>query len=119
MVFPKGGRPSKWSHRILFEAILWMIESGAQWRNLPGQFPPWQTVYRRYRQWQEQGVLSAIRDTLLKLFYDKLEVCFVDATFVRACLGGDQVGLTKHGKGSKIMALVDSHSNPVAHCHFS
>ncbi|MFO0839948.1 MAG: hypothetical protein U1D55_15665 [Phycisphaerae bacterium] len=44
----------------------------------------------------------------------KLYECFIDGTFAKARGGGDGVGLTKAGKGVKIMILVDAQGLPVA-----
>jgi len=48
-----------------------------------------------------------------------LSATFIDATFVRALCGGDEIGITKLGKGNKIMALVDDQSRPIAAIAFS
>ena len=40
--------------------------------------------------------------------------CFIDASFVPAKGGGEQIGLTKRGKGVKIMAIVDRHGLPLS-----
>ena len=40
--------------------------------------------------------------------------CFIDATFVMAKGGGAEIGLTKRGKGMKIMAIVDRHGLPLS-----
>lgn len=111
------GRPQKWSDKKILKAVLYVLQTGCQWRKLPKEFPPYQTVYGRFRQWQRSGILCAIRDTLLQILKDKglkLEATYVDATFVRAMCGGEEVGLTKVGKGSKIMAIVDANSRPLA-----
>ena len=43
-----------------------------------------------------------------------LSVTDVDATFAQRCLGGDKIGITKCGKGSKIMTIVNADSKPLA-----
>ena len=111
------GRPQKWEDRQILEAVLYVLSNGLKWRCLPTSFPPWQTVYHRFRQWEKQGYFVAIRDTLIDLIFenkDALTVTFIDGTFVRALCGGDEIGVTKLGKGNKIMALVDAHSRPIA-----
>lgn len=113
----KYGRPRKWSEKEILEAVLYVLHTGCQWRRLPKEYPPHQTVYRRFREWEKSGILCAIRDTVLQIQRKnglKLDVGYVDATFVRAICGGDQIGCTKIGKGSKIMAIVDEKSRPLA-----
>ena len=43
-----------------------------------------------------------------------ITITYIDATFVRGCLGDDKIGRTKCGKGSKIMTIVDEESRPLA-----
>jgi len=59
----KGGRPFA-DHRLVVEAIIWRYRTGVPWRDLPAQFGPWQTVWKRHarfakdRTWDE--VLAAL-----------------------------------------------------------
>ncbi len=52
-LLPKNGhRGRQWrDHRVVLEAILWVLGTGASWRELPEGFGPWQTAYGRYRGW--------------------------------------------------------------------
>jgi putative transposase len=63
---PKGGgRPSKTDRRLVLDAMLHVLRTGCQWRMLPDEFPPWQTVYGFFRAWTAAGVwekaLAALR----------------------------------------------------------
>ena len=50
----RGGRP--WAdHRQVIEGIIWRYRCGAPWRDLPAEFGSWQTVWRRHRQFAEDG----------------------------------------------------------------
>jgi putative transposase len=60
-----GGRPRTTDVREVFNAILYVTRSGCAWRYLPGEFPPWQTVYRYYSRWKALGVLKKIHDFLV------------------------------------------------------
>lgn len=44
------GRPAK-DHRLMVDGILWILATGAGWRDLPPRFGPWQTVYDRFSKW--------------------------------------------------------------------
>jgi len=44
-LFPKAGNKSKWEKRELVNAVLYLVENGYKWRNLPHDFPPHTTVY--------------------------------------------------------------------------
>ena len=41
----RGGRPEKHPRRAIVDAILYVVRTGCSWRQLPADFPPWQTVY--------------------------------------------------------------------------
>jgi putative transposase len=59
-----GGRPRTTDMRRLINAMLYIVVSGVQWRLLPREFPPWQTVYHYFRQWRTDGTWRRIHDTL-------------------------------------------------------
>ena len=60
-----GGRPRKASTRELVNAVLFFVRSGAAWRLLPHDLPPWQTVYYYLRRWQREGVWNRIHPALV------------------------------------------------------
>jgi transposase len=59
-----AGRPAEHSKREIVNAILYMARAGCSWRMLPKDFPPWQTVYRYFRSWREDGTLDRVHDAL-------------------------------------------------------
>lgn len=61
----KKGRPRK-DDRIMLNGMLWMNRSGAQWRQLPKCYGPWQSVYSRFAKWQKDGVWESIFSELSK-----------------------------------------------------
>ena len=64
-LFPKQimGRP-RLDDRKVFNGILWILCSGAAWRDLPERYGKWQTVYSRFRRWEEIGLFDRILDRL-------------------------------------------------------
>ncbi len=57
----KTGRPPRDTRAILDGVpVLWVLATGAPWRDLPTRFGPWQTVYGRYCVWIETGLLDRI-----------------------------------------------------------
>ena len=55
----KRGRPRK-DDRNMLNGMLWLVRSGAQWRELPEAYGPWQSVYARFAKWRDDGTLEAI-----------------------------------------------------------
>lgn len=53
------GRPGRSSRQTL-NGTLWILCSGASWRDLPERFGPWKTVCHRFREWQRSGVFEQI-----------------------------------------------------------
>jgi transposase len=41
--------------RNFIEAVLWWRRTGVPWRDLPGDFGPWKTVFNRFDRWSKQG----------------------------------------------------------------
>lgn len=46
--------------REVFNAILWIARTGAQWRNLDSSFPKWSAVYYYFYRWTRQGIIEKI-----------------------------------------------------------
>jgi transposase len=44
--------------------MLWILQTGSSWRELPAQFGPWQTVYGRYQRWRRAGIWPLVLDIL-------------------------------------------------------
>lgn len=63
MLDPKE-RFRKYSLRSVFDGILYIVKTGVQWRLLPSDFTPWQTVYYYFSKWKNEGLLEEIFDTL-------------------------------------------------------
>jgi transposase len=84
---PKTGRPNK-DHRTVLSGIVWILRTGAPWRDLPERFGSPKTVSSRFYRWRKAGIwqrilarLHQVRDREGRL--DWVEH-FVDGTVVRA-----------------------------------
>jgi RNA polymerase sigma-70 factor (ECF subfamily) len=53
------GRPRRPDREVL-EAVLWVLGTGAPWRDLPASHGPWQTAYHRFRVWENDGTLARV-----------------------------------------------------------
>jgi putative transposase len=58
------GHPIVVSRRDLVDAILYILRTGCQWRQLPHDFPPWGTVSSQFYRWRQAGVWERIEQTL-------------------------------------------------------
>jgi hypothetical protein len=56
---PRTGRPAG-DHRIVLSGILWVLRTGAPWRDLPEYFGSWSTAYSRFRRWTQAGVWQRV-----------------------------------------------------------
>ena len=59
----KRERPHK-DNRTMLNGMLWIVRSGAQWRELPEAYGPWQSVYARFAKWRDDGTLERVFHTL-------------------------------------------------------
>jgi len=59
-----GGRPRTTDMREIINAVLYLNRTGAQWRALPHEFPPWSTVWSYFRTWRHDGTWQQMHDNL-------------------------------------------------------
>ncbi len=53
-------RKRKHSLREMINALMYLTKTGCQWRMLPKEFGPWQTVYFYFRKWKLEGVFEEL-----------------------------------------------------------
>jgi transposase len=84
---PRTGRPAK-NHRLIVNAILWIVRTGAPWRDLPERYGPWRTVASRFYRWQKAGVWLHVLEALQQQSDAAGEIDWekhsVDSTIIRA-----------------------------------
>ena len=88
----KPGDPGRTAadNRLFLEAVLWIVQTGAPWRDLPEAFGCWNTVFRRFRRWARNGIFEKIFKSLSG-----------DPDFEYALVDGTIVRVHKHGTGAK------------------
>lgn len=86
------------THAVL-EAVLWILNTGAQWHMLPECYPNYKTVHRRFQQWRRSDVLRNILTDLADALRDQGDrvkrESFIDDMFCAAKGSGREVGKTK------------------------
>jgi transposase len=85
-VHPRQGH--RWNdHRLVMDGIFFRTRVGCPWRDLPGRFGNWKTVYNRHRRWSGDGAWGMVLDGL-RAGCDRVDgqgwTVAVDATVVRA-----------------------------------
>src|SRR5918911_5121472 len=103
----RRGRPRADDRRTI-NGILWVLRTGARWADLPRRYGAASTCHARLQRWQREGVWERLWRTLLSRLDEHHGLDWrrghLDATFIPAKKGGDSIGLTRRGKGSKLMA---------------
>ena len=116
----KRGQPRK-DNRMMLNGMLWIARSGAQWRELPEAYGPWQSVYARFAKWRDDGTLEMV---FRELSADAdMENLSMDSTCIKvheSANGGEKtenkaVGRTRGGLNTKLHAIVDGLGNPGPH----
>jgi transposase len=102
----RDGRGGRWSDaRQVLNGVLWILRTGAPWKDLPERYGSYQTCHRRFQQWQRSGVLDgvlwALCEDLLARGQLGLEEAFIDASFSGAKRGA--IALVQHAaaKGAR------------------
>jgi transposase len=103
--------------REVFNGLRWVVRTGAEWRMLPHDLPPWSTVYQQTRRWLNAGVFEAIVHDLRRLLREIDErapeprAAIFDGRILQSSPeSGARSGYNGHKrrKGSKVHMAVDT-----------
>ena len=103
--------------RWVFNALRWLVRTGASWRMMPHDFPPWSAVYQQMRRWLDAGCFEAmVHDlrVLLRAYAGRnpqpSAVVLDSRTLQSTPESGARAGYdgAKRRKGSKVHAVVDT-----------
>ena len=78
------------NNRLFVEAVLWRVRTGSPWRDLPGTFGNWNSVFQRFRRWAHKGVFEHLFDVLSG-----------EADFEYALIDGTIVSVHQKASGAK------------------
>jgi transposase len=104
------GRGRPWRDpRDVLHGILWVLRTGAPWKDLPERYPPYQTCHRRFQQWCRDGTLERVLHALAEDLYQRggidLSEAFIDGTFAGAKKGGPASERPSAGRGPRSWQL--------------
>jgi len=103
--------------REVFNAVRWLVRSGAHWRMMPHEFPPWPAVYQQMQRWLRAGCFEAMVHDLRELLREYTgrkarpsAVVLDSRTLQSTPESGARAGYdgAKRRKGAKVHAAVDT-----------
>ena len=112
---PQGGRPAK-SNREMLNAMVYWLNTGIPWRDLPERFGPWQSVYSRFRAWTKAGVWENVLTNLIQQDIVDETTLMLESTTIKVHQHGS---CAKKGAkmsspdAAKVHAVTDGLGNPL------
>ena len=104
----KKGRPRR-NNREVLEGILWILRTGARWKDLLKEFPSYQTCHRRFSGWVADGTLERILKAIAQDLQDRgkidLSETFIDGSFASAKKGAVELVRQSAEKGARSWQL--------------
>ncbi len=104
--FQRGPGRRYRDHRVMINAMLWILNSGSPWRDLPQRYGPWKTVYNRFNRWRREQLFDRVLQRLqIRLDEEGCidwDVWCVDGSSVRAHVAAAGAG-KKGGQKNRLI----------------
>ena len=108
------GRPRVPAREVL-SGVLWILRTGAPWKDLPDRYPPYQTCHRRYQEWVDEGKLDEVLSLLANDLKErgKIDVteCFIDGSFAPSKKGAQVLAKLSGVRARTCLPVGRGHGN--------
>lgn len=102
------GRPLTPAREVL-NGVLWILKTGARWKDLPREYPPYQTCHRRFQQWVRDGTMVKALQVLAEDLRERggidIREAFIDGTFSSAKKGVFALARRNAARGARSWPL--------------
>jgi transposase len=102
------GRPPR-DPRDVLNGVLWVLRTGAPWKDLPERYPPYQTCHRRFQGWRRDGTIERVLYSLAEDLRERGKIditeAFIDGTFAGAKKGALPSERPSAGRGPRSWQL--------------
>ena len=116
-----AGRPPKYALEEILNAILYLVHTGCQWRELPHDFPPWSSVYYYFRKYKNKQIWHLVHMSIHRDLREKSgknpepSAAMIDTQSVKTSQMAESRGFdgNKKIKGRKRNLVVDTMGLPL------
>ena len=113
------GNPGKFAKRDIVNAMLYRTQGGIQWRMMPNDFPPWDTVYDHFRRLNKRGVWEQVLDSLNRLHRQRQgrtpepSYAIIDSQSVKTPYASEERGIDGGKKSTAVNGILSRISSVI------